>query len=273
MFAHLSGSERMTAMKLDFEVSDEETRTIQIEESIEGHEEIKGFFTKANKVPDVERGILKVTGNKIRLCLNEVRIDAIGKWGDLLASDHQTDKSIVLLLESPHRQEYTKKPWHPIAPAQNAATHGRITQLPQLLESKTDIWESLASQSVRGNVEYPLVIANPIQWQASLARYYDKGLKSELRNEVWRELWNFKESNEYPLRADFLRRLKSYNPVVVINAFTGFSKVPRNDKKGLNKTLSKFLTDNRESFGGCKIIRTYHPSSKYWETFASAQVV
>jgi hypothetical protein len=215
-------------MKLDFEISNGEARTIQIDESIEDYDEIKGVFTQENRVPDVVRGILKVTGSKIRLCLNEVSDDAIGKWADISASRRQIDKSIVLLLESPHRQEYTKETWLPIAPAQHATTHGRITQVSQLLKSKPEIGEFLAGQAARGGVEYPLVIANPIQWQASLACYYPRGLRCDLRDEVWNKLWNYEESGEYPLRADFLKRLKSYNPAVVINACTGFSIVPRN---------------------------------------------
>jgi hypothetical protein len=260
-------------MKLDFEIYDSNTRMIQVEESIEGYEEINGFFTQTNKVPDVVRGILKVTESKICLCLNEVADDAIGKWGDLPVSTSQTDKSIVLLLESPHRQEFNKDSRQAVAPAQHATTHGRITQIPQLLQSKPEIRQFLANQSVRGGVKYPLVIANPIQWQASLGRYYARGLRGDLRDEVWKKLWKYEESGEYPLRADFLKRLKSYNPAVVVNVCTGFSIDANKDKKGLNKTLSDFLISNRESFGGCKIIRTYHPSFFHWKGFARAQVV
>jgi len=61
-----------------------------------------------------------------------------------------------------------------------------------------------------------VVLSNPVQYQASLARILDsEKIVPAIRDAMWKELYGIAR-----IRQDFLGRLRSYEPRVVINACT-----------------------------------------------------
>lgn len=126
---------------------------------------------------------------------------------------NKNDKMIVLLIESPHKSEYEiengkLKPINPAQGSSPGSAGGGIERYLEIVLNKSAIPDGT----------YELVIVNPIQYQASLVSIHDKALKNsvkELRDKVWENLWN-----EEIIRNDFKNRLKSYNPIRIINACT-----------------------------------------------------
>ncbi|XPV77764.1 MAG: hypothetical protein ACNI27_07540 [Desulfovibrio sp.] len=183
------------------------------------------FFTIDTLVPDVQRGELHVSSSP------KYNLFAEDKTAD------QVNHSIVVILESPHKDEYGPN-FTPIAPAKGATGRqinekhlGRILQHPSV-------------DMTHGT--YPVVLANPVQWQTSLHEILGKSSNTQLKADVWSALWQ----RPY-IQQDFYTRLAGYNPVCVINACTG-----ANGKNSLNKQIQAFLNDK-----GFSSVRAYHPSS------------
>lgn len=144
--------------------------------------------------------------------------------------------SIVLLLESPHVEEYCyckcTNEITPVGPAQGA-TGRAIKKLQQ----------SLLALSIK----LPFLVCNPVPWQSSLAFFHNFALDSKegksIRDSVWNCLWKSEQE-------DFPKRLRSYYPAVVINACTGGKKL-----NGLRSTLGAALTEWEP-----RLVTSCHPS-------------
>ena len=114
-------------------------------------------------------------------------------------------KTIVIILESPHRNEFLEDF---IGPALGKTGE----KLDEYLEKRLNEKLSELSKKTAGklNGEYRVILCNAIQYQASL------GLDTEyLRDRVWLNLWLKRK-----LRNNFIERLKSYNPDIIFNLCT-----------------------------------------------------
>ena len=146
-------------------------------------------------------------------------------------------RHVVVLLESPHRDEYGGKGTamnQPIAPAM-----GKTGQ-------RMDEYLGALFRAIGAPV-CEVVISNPIQFQASLYVVHKNKIgssrKRHLTNTVWEALWNVKQ-----IRSDFLRRIRSYRPCLVVNACT----------RCLSGTIDKFL---RHALPSDRCWKTTHPFS------------
>ncbi|SME96139.1 hypothetical protein [Desulfovibrio gilichinskyi] len=118
---------------------------------------------------------------------------------------------ILLLLEFPHYKEYDgldPEGMRPIAPAQGS-TGSRI---------RNQLIKKLESCNLETGKEYHVVISNPVQFQASLYSLHGQSTRGNikagsLRDAVWKALMVREKNN-------FIERLKSYDPVIIINACT-----------------------------------------------------
>lgn len=120
-------------------------------------------------------------------------------------------KNIVMILESPHINEYKYANENFIAPA--------IGKTGELLKK----WfYKCIKKHLSPNKKYNVILMNAIQYQCSLGEdtiiYRDK---------LWCNLWF-----NYNKKDDFIKRLKHYNPDIIINACTiGMHIVPETNKK------------------------------------------
>lgn len=115
---------------------------------------------------------------------------------------------VVVVLESPHRDEYVLEPglFAPIGPLRNANSRQRFNQrFGDLLADFGPLPDGTQ-----------VVLSNPVPYQASMDRFMEPGcgLQEPIRNAVWKKLF------EVGFRADFMRRLHRYRPAVVVNACT-----------------------------------------------------
>jgi len=260
---------------VDFEHKNE---TIRIFNPPELFQNIKFYNKNKNiyksilnkKVPDVIRYIFKYYYSPKKSCsliLNSINktkgLIKNQKYYDIDCSKQEKDyfknnKNIVLLLESPHNKEYNyydknnqavnlpsqskvadaKKVRNikGVAPAQGR-TGEKIHRWLSTILSETNEFEN--------EENYKIIIANPVQYQASVHCLHGQSTRKkkykELRNDLWVKLWLHNKK-------DFINRINNYSPYLVINSCT----------KNLRKIVtSQLLQINKVN----KIYETNHPSS------------
>lgn len=215
------------------------------------------FFSNDSKVPDVWRYTLSENETEFTKSPNEGVPEDNFKFKDISTEElNENDKTVILLLESPHKDEYSysENSVEPLSPA-NGTTGDRIKKsLIQVICCASCLMDIPNLDRVK------LIICNPIQWQTSMYFFYKigdkKSLKSNLRNEVWEKIWQITKDNKFPIQEDFLKRIKSYKPVLVINACTGGSK-----EGSLNTIIRKYLDKN---FSKVDNFSCFHPSHPSW---------
>lgn len=156
--------------------------------------------------------------------------------------------SIVLVLESPHKDELCY--YHPAAGTTGENINDYFLKLLTDLLAFSTNSDSIDLRSnflIKDNT-YRLIIANPIQYQCSL------GLEnSKYKKKIFKKCW---ESEAF--KADFIARLKSYRPALIINCCTGGEK---NNLDGLQKLVQEEINKNfitiPKAYG-------YHPSTDYF---------
>lgn len=170
-------------------------------------------FGAQNVVPDVDRYRLRLVDGQIALDCHSARevCPHHNCFYDVLPSnvDASYSKTMAIVLESPHEEEYWDNVSQPIAPAQGQTGLKIKNWLASVLRSCPALIGALEDETTR------VVLANPVQFQTSLAsvvRWSDWHL---VRDAVWRDIWNCQLIQE-----DFEARLESYSPDIIINACT-----------------------------------------------------
>lgn len=180
-----------------------------------GHEWLvkDSFFNDSTRVEDVFRYYLKYEKDS-GWCFydneNRKKSDFCIKNDskELISSNEPV---IVLILESPHKDEYEIKngeliPRSPAAGDSGRAIHNYFTShvLPILIN---------LGLKLEFDKEYKFYIVNPVPYQTSMVNIHQEGLISSLRDKVWEKM--------YPiLKQDFVERLKKYKPTVILNGCT-----------------------------------------------------
>lgn len=208
----------------------------------------KDFFSPCTMVPDVYRYIAFIKKGELTLGQHLKSDVRCTRFLDHRA--HSYPKSMVLLLESPHSNEYCYRndEMYPIAPAQG--TTGDNLHLLIYTYLKKAIPDCVIKDGF-----YPVIIVNPIPWQTSLDYVLMNcgKMNKTVKEEVWRKIWVVPGVKEH-----FKTRLDSYKPRLFINACTG-GKFSRDESKTtLNNLVYRYLHAN---FSDVKIVNTYHPSS------------
>ena len=232
---------------------------------------INDVFGKDNIVPDVDRYRIRLDAGRIVLhphsqcqvapCSN--------RYYDVTAAGppENCNKTIVIVLESPHKDEYLRDVGQPIAPAQGSTGSNIQDWLDHVLRSCSALCGELSAGT-------RVVLSNPVQFQASLASVINSGsqnrkvrdaVRKKIRDAVWKALWNSQPNAtsqdcgertanaSFPIRDCFEDRLKTYSPDYIINACTSTGSM-----KKMKKSVSSFL---RCHFPNCKRYEVGHPSS------------
>ncbi len=213
------------------------------------------FFGECNRVPDVSRFHIGVYGRPYPH--SDVPESQLHLQPQL--------RNIVLLVESPHKDEYQfANINYPIAAA-NGQTGRNINKY--LSEVLLAIQRILTNAGLN-EAEYikrgsHVIISNPIQFQTSLNAIHKKSLRSEwrkLKDNVWKALWNEGEGGEggeaVPryIQLRFRVRLSTYRPSLIINACTG----DLTDDDSLMAHVETFV---RNEFQHVRRIGIGHPSN------------
>ena len=135
------------------------------------------------------------------------------------------NKRIVIILESPHKYEYSKTIPAP-APAMGETGRNIKEYLLEILDKKI-------GNPKDNEKKYDVILMNAIQYQTSL------GIDTEyFRDRVWLTLWNKED-----LRKEFIKRLEGYNADIVFNFCTNGSH-----KKDLIYILDKKRNSSNMTF-------------------------
>ena len=241
------------------EVTDEISQYVGVSPNVEviagGDVLVKDFFGVNNRVPDVSRYHIDENRQPVCHC-------------DIPESQLQPQlRTIVLLVESPHRDEYRCGNYFPIAPA-NGTTGRKINDY--LCNVLLDVQEEITCVGLNAE-EYidpgsHVIISNPIQFQTSLNAIHEQSLRGEwkeLKDNVWIALWNEGEGGEeIPgyIQLCFRARLNTYRPSLIINACTG----DRTEDDSLTAHVETFVLNE---FQDVPLIDIGHPS--FWQVPAN----
>lgn len=196
------------------------------------------FFKKSTIVPDVFRYILKYNHDWSFLYPNNSNAIEFSIDNDKNEIDSKNHKNIILVLESPHKDEYeiTENELTPRSPA--SGDSGK--SINKLFTSH--VLPMLISLGLELNKkdEYHFCIVNPVPFQTSLVHIHQKGLIAPIRDKIWKTM--------YPeLKTDFETRLKKYKPHIILN--------------GCTSNLKPLLNDELSKIDDCKIFNVTHPAS------------
>ena len=155
------------------------------------------------------------------------------------------ERTLVIILESPHKSEYQIGCIdRPIGPAQDTTGRNIRDYLMGVVRSCHHIHDRIGNRPTR------VILANPIQFQTSLAAMIQVNKWRKIRNAVWKALWDRPE-----IKDEFKVRLNCYNPNFIINACTS----------NFRKRIRDFLD---EHFPCAHIYTTKaHPSSWNQEVY------
>lgn len=119
---------------------------------------------------------------------------------------------IAVVLESPHKSEYTMG--LPLGPARG--TTGRLfdRKFPKLFSNS--IWNSHFLSAT-----YDVILLNGVQFQCSLGQPLNNIINRQVRDNNWIDIFN-----NYGGNVDIVDRLNALNPVLIINLCTkGYSNL------------------------------------------------
>lgn len=198
------------------------------------------FFCKSHEVPPVYRYGLENVNGRFRLTKNNssTKKYSKSKYIDRAIDDDNETSSVVIVLESPHADEYTyqNNTLSRIAPAQGRTGDFIEKKFVELLERNNVKIKTKKSR---------VIIINPIPIQASAHFLHNQPIKGDfknLRDFIWKTLWQ----EEYIYKERFLSTLDVLSPFVVFNCCTRF--------------LSEYITSTL-SKTNLNCYKSTHPSS------------
>lgn len=216
-----------------------------------------GLFGSENMVPDVYRYEIVDDGQSIAVrdhrATNKSHYVSTYPYIDRPAASDCHRSTLVVLLESPHRDEYGASVAAPIAPARGA-TGERIHKYLFNVLNSCDQMRRLLLRNTPGRV----VISNPIPFQASAYSIHGGRFPKpmRLRELIWPALWSLKDTCAVPVfQREFLAKLNCYDPIAIVNACTSGQR---------RKRRSKVTDVLREWRSDLPIYESNHPST--WDS-------
>lgn len=212
---------------------------------------VVNFFNKNKKVDNVYRYLLKIRleeKEKLKLYyfVNKHLHFSQSIYNDHPISEEKNIPVILLILESPHEEEYIyKNILCPNAPAQGKTGIN-------IEECIIEVFDKIINNNKINDGDYRIIIYNPIPYQTSLHYLHNKGINSSfktLRNNVWKKLWN----EEVSIKNEFKDFLKNNDIKIVLNATTS----------DLKEYVSDFIKSNSNIKNKFEI---YHPAA-WWNKY------
>lgn len=216
---------------------DEKTNTITLK---------KSFFKKNKQVQNVTRFFVELSGDQLTIVSPAEKSGLVSSSSfedDIIESNYK-NKTIAIILESPHIDEYEKSQDKlvPISAAQGQ-TGKKIDKSIDKLIFALNHYEVIEQQH-----KYRVILINAVSFQTSLHFIHEKPMNNyyrELRDKMWLKMWS-----EIPqTKSDFTKQLVSLKrDSILINA------CPKSLKPFINQELLQF-TDQFCLF------ESNHPSS------------
>ena len=207
-----------------------------------------GFFALPKPVCDELVAIINISKNKVRFVTNNICSN--GKKRNKVsckAIKRRNLSLICIILESPHSSEYDGNA--PIGPAMSHT--GR---------NISDHIEDVLNDAIQKNIikfcdgEYSVLLMEAVSYQCSNGNDLSNENNKNKRNRVFEALW------EKGGKRNFVKRIKKYNPVLIINSCTGGLQ-NKDDVEFLNGMVNASLSSLNYS---TQKVNTCHPSSSWF---------
>jgi hypothetical protein len=159
-------------------------KNIEIKESNGVIEEVvidEKFFDF--KVNDEIRYVLEIKNNEFKL-------------SSIIDNNYDEIKIIMIVLESPHRNEF-KPNMSAIGPAMGKTKEGIEINLINKIKNLINITNNNNLKNKLKDGKYLIYLSNPVKSQASLGYFYEGKIIKSIRNNVWKFLWNKERYNYY----------------------------------------------------------------------------
>ena len=207
----------------------------------------------ALKCDDQFVATIAITKSKVCFVDNDIEIADRNERQNYYKSKHID--TIVLVLESPHTEEFDED--RCLGPAIGTTGDGikniLLGNLAKFIfiNDLLDYGSYFKTSSEITEGLYKLLIVNAVQYQCSLGNLEDDASKRQ-RNKIFKNF--FKKAAQ----EDFKKRLKIYNPKIIINCCTGghYGEVD-----GLQKLVQEVIDSG--DFSALKLIGS-HPSSAFF---------
>ncbi|MFC7687184.1 hypothetical protein [Ureibacillus sp. GCM10028918] len=229
--------EELIASNSKYILLDEETNTITVKRS---------FFKKNKLVQNVTRFFVEFAGNEVTIESPAEKSELVinSSFNDELIDMNYKNKTIAIILESPHIDEYeeSKEKLVPIGAAQGQT--GK-----KIEKSIENLILSLLNYEVIEHLhQYRVILINAVNFQTSLHFIHEKPMNNyyrELRDKMWLKMWTEIPQTKY----DFIKQLDSLKrDSILINA------CPKSLKPLVNQELIQFA----DRFS---LFESNHPSS------------
>jgi hypothetical protein len=201
------------------------------------------------RVPDVWRYTVHVRGGVVLPLVHVTEPSILSSYPDRPAADAAGSKTILLILTSPHKDEYVRKPNGQLAPKAPAQGRNWLGAGRAIHSYGHDVLRKVGL----ADGEYSLLIANPVPYQCSLSSIAPGNpapLDPTVRDHVWRQLFSLKV-----IRRNFLDRCLRYSPRIILNCCT----------TALRTELTNIICDNflREDGSGTTLFESEHPAVQW----------
>ncbi|PYF05242.1 hypothetical protein [Ureibacillus chungkukjangi] len=229
--------EDLIESKSKYLLLDEEKNTLTLKRS---------FFKKNKQVQNITRFFVELSGDEITIEAPSEKNDLVlnSIFCDDIIDTNYKNKTIAILLESPHIDEYEQNTEKliPIGAAQGQTGKKIEKSIESLILALRE------HQAIEEQHKYRVIIINAVNFQTSLHFIHEKPMNNyyrELRDKMWQKMWT-----EIPqTKNDFVNQLDSLKKdSILINA------CPKSLKPLINQELIQFV--NRFS-----LFESNHPSS------------
>jgi hypothetical protein len=239
----------MTKLRDEFEKTVLETT----EEDITKHTKAAQKDGHALKCDDQFVATIEITKSKVCFIDNDIETVDRNERQNYYKSKYIN--TIALILESPHTEEFDKD--RCLGPAMGTTGDGikniLLGNLAKFIfiNDLLDYGSYFKTSSEITEGLYKLLIVNAVQYQCSLGNLENDASKRK-RNKIFEDFF------EKTAKEDFKRRLKLYNPKIIINCCTGghYGEVD-----GLQKRVQEVIDSG--NFSALKLIGS-HPSSAFF---------
>jgi len=218
-------------------VLDEEKNKITIKRS---------FFKKNKQVQNVTRFFVELSDQKVKIETPAVKCENVSNsyFNDAMIETNFKNKTIAIILESPHIDEYekNKEKLVPIGVAQGQTGRKIEKSIEELILTLHDFGV------IEEHHQYRIVLMNAVNFQTSLHFIHEKTMNNyyrELRDKIWLKMWT-----EIPqIKNDFTKQLNELKTDSII-----INSCPKSLKPLINVELLPFAN----SF---LLFESNHPSS------------
>lgn len=200
-------------------------------------------------VQDEYVATIKVSNGNCTFCRNSIYNDKKARPKDTIKEIENEEREVIcIVLESPHKDEYNSS-GEPLGPALSSTG-----------KNISDHFVDILNDAIKNGVvsitdgDYSLLLIEAVSYQCSNAQSLNITTNKNKRDKVFAEAW------ENGGKEDFLERIRSANPILIVNSCTGRMKNVDNEKSLKGKINEALISAGYDEI----TVSSPHPSSSWF---------